>query len=78
MRDGLIMTYMGLLATAATGAFVFFGFALFLPFTGLRADREGRERPAIPLNWIIIHIVLAAITLVLFSLTVFAPRVLTF
>jgi hypothetical protein len=78
VRDGLIITYMGLLATAATGALVFFGFALFLPFTGLRVDREGRPRPGVPLNWVIVHIVFAAITLALFSLTVFAPRVLTF
>ncbi len=79
MRDGLIITYMGLLVTAATGGFVFFGFALFGPPKRRRRGTALRmERKTIPLNWVVLHIFFASITLVLFSITVFAPGVLSF
>ncbi|MCL5116743.1 MAG: hypothetical protein M1272_06300 [Firmicutes bacterium] len=77
MRHGLIITYMGLLVTAATGGFVFFGFALFGP---PKPRRKGSTvtmpRRTIPLNWVMLHIFFALVTLVLFTLTVFDPAAL--
>jgi hypothetical protein len=79
MRDGLIMTYMGLLVTAASGAFVFFGFALFGPPKPRTRDGTVRlRRRTIPINWVMLHIFFACVTLVLFTLTVFSPGTLSF
>lgn len=79
MRQGLIITYIGLLLTAASGGFVFFGFALFgPPKPRRRGTTVTMPRRTIPLNWVVLHIAFACITLVLFTLTVFAPGVLSF
>lgn len=79
MREGLIITYMGLLVTAATGGFVFFGFALFGPPKPRRQGTTVRlPRKTIPLNWVVLHIFFATVTLVLFTLTLFAPGVFAF
>lgn len=76
MREGLIITYMGLLVTAATGGFVFFGFALFgPPKPRRRGTTVWLPLKTIPLNWVLLHIVFAAVTLILFSLAIFTPSV---
>lgn len=77
MSRALIITYLSLLATAATGGFVFFGFALFGP--PKRKNRDGSVTlppRTLPLNWVVLHIFFACLTLVLFTLTVFAPSAL--
>jgi hypothetical protein len=79
MRQGLIITYVGLLFTAASGGFVFFGFSLFgPPNPRRRGTTVPMPRKTIPLNWVLLHIIFAFVTLVLFTLTVFAPGVLSF
>lgn len=67
----LVWTYLGLLASSASGAFLFFGFALF----GTRRRRYRMnavvfQRRGLPFTWVTVHVVLATITLVLFTLTV--------
>lgn len=79
MRHGLIITYVALLVTAATGGFVFFGFALFgPPKPKMRQGTMRMPRKTIPINWVILHVLFASITLVLFTLTIFAPSTLQF
>ncbi|MCL5971809.1 MAG: hypothetical protein M1499_04510 [Firmicutes bacterium] len=65
----LVMTYLGLIAVAISGAFVFFGFALFGP----SRRRSGSAmvmfpRGGLPLRWVSLHVLLATVTLVLFTL----------
>lgn len=75
MSQALVITYMSLLVTAASGGFVFFGFALFGPSKPRRrGGTVPMPRRTIPLNWVMLHIIFACITLVLFTLAVFAPN----
>jgi len=77
MERALVITYLGLLVTAATGAFVFFGFALFGPPKPRRRGSTVHLAPkTLPLNWVVLHIIFATITLVLFSFAVFNPNAL--
>ncbi len=78
MSHALIITYFGLLITAATGGFVFFGFALFgPPKPKRRGTTVTMPRRTIPLNWVVLHIFFACVTLVLFTLAVFDPGALS-
>lgn len=67
----LVVTYLGLIAVAISGAFVFFGFALFGP----ARRRSGPAmvmfpRGGLPLRWVSLHVLLATITLVLFTMAI--------
>lgn len=77
MSRALIITYMGLLVTAASGAFVFFGFALFgPPKPRKRGSTVTMPWRTIPINWVVLHIFFACVTLVLFTFAVFDPAAL--
>ncbi len=68
----LVWTYLGLLASAASGAFLFFGFALFgspqRPST--KTGAVVLKRKTLPFSWVTLHVALATITLGLFTATV--------
>ncbi|NMP20852.1 hypothetical protein [Sulfobacillus harzensis] len=79
MSRALIITYFALLVTAATGAFVFFGFALFgPPKPRKRGATVSMPRRTLPLNWVVLHIFFACVTLILFTFAVFDPAALAF
>lgn len=70
----LVATYLGLLASSVSGAFLFFGFALFGP-PKRRPAKSGTlalARKTLPFRWVSLHVVLATITLGLFTATIFA------
>lgn len=73
MHQGLlIVTYGLLLATAATGAFVFFGFSLFgPPKRRTRASTMTLPKRSIPLNWVVLHVLLALVTMGVFAFAIF-------
>jgi amino acid transporter len=71
-------TYVSLAVTSAAGAFLFFGYGWLGPLLG-RSERS-RQKPlplrrrGIPINWVLVHIVLASATLILFSDVMFTVR----
>ncbi len=68
----LVWTYLGLLASSASGAFLFFGFALFGP-PKRRPTNSGAvplTRKTLPFRWVSLHVMLATVTLGLFTVTV--------
>ncbi len=68
----LVWTYLGLLASSVSGAFLFFGFALFGP-PKRRPGKSGAvtlPRKTLPFRWVSLHVILATVTLGLFTMTV--------
>lgn len=68
--SNIVITYMALVITSLSGAFIFFGFAWLGPRRASRQGRTVRFQPkAIPLNWVTLHVTLATITLAIFTYT---------
>lgn len=65
-----MITYLGLVITSLSGAFIFFGFAWLGP---RKSPRKGStvkfQRKGIPLNWVTLHVGLATVTFVIFTYT---------
>ncbi|MHB1612668.1 MAG: hypothetical protein ACYCT0_13355 [Sulfobacillus sp.] len=67
----LVWTYLGLLASSVSGAFLFFGFALFGPRRRRTSSSTVEfRRPTIPFSWVTVHVLLATVTLGLFTMTI--------
>lgn len=68
MAKTLVITFAALMATAASGAWLFFGFALFGPPRRRSAGGlASLPRRGLPLSGVTLHVILATVTLALFT-----------